>query len=119
MGAFSAHEIYVEIPHCVCYTFPMDNMQGERSFIWDEHKDRINLKKHGISFETAMYVFADEARIEWYDEEHSDTEDRYKVLGRVGRVVLVVFTEQEEHTRIISARLANAQERRRCYNGRY
>lgn len=33
MGSLPAHEIYVEIPHCVCYTFPMDNMQGERSFI--------------------------------------------------------------------------------------
>ncbi len=29
-------------------------------FEWDEEKDQINREKHGISFETASYVFRDE-----------------------------------------------------------
>lgn len=66
-----------------------------------------------------MYVFSNETRIERYDEEHSGTEDRYKVLGRVGQALLVVFTEREENTRIISARFANEEGRRRYWNGGY
>ena len=40
-------------------------------FEWDKEKDLINRKKHGISFETASYVFRDEYYIEMYDFEHS------------------------------------------------
>ena len=40
-------------------------------FEWDEEKNRINREKHGISFETALYVFQDEYFIEMYDFEHS------------------------------------------------
>ena len=43
----------------------------ELKFEWDEEKDRINRQKHGISFETASYVFRDEHYIEMYDFEHS------------------------------------------------
>ena len=43
----------------------------ELKFEWDEEKDRINRQKHGISFETASYVFRDEYYIEMYDFEHS------------------------------------------------
>lgn len=91
----------------------------ERYFEWDEEKERINIRKHGISFQTAKYVFADEGCIEWYDEEHSDCEDRYKALGKVGKILLVVFTERGDSTRIISARLATAEERRRYWDGNY
>lgn len=38
-------------------------------FEWDEEKDRMNREKHGISFETASYVFRDEYYIEMYDFE--------------------------------------------------
>lgn len=86
-------------------------------FEWDDEKERVNIRKHGISFEAAQYVFLDEWRIEWYDEEHSAEEDRYKVLGKVGAVILVIFTERGKRTRIISARPATAEERRRYYNG--
>jgi len=40
-------------------------------FEWDDNKDKINKEKHGISFETAAYVFQDEHYIEMYDFEHS------------------------------------------------
>lgn len=45
-------------------------------FEWDEEKNLINQRKHGISFETAAYVFEDENYIEMYDFEHSIDEDR-------------------------------------------
>ena len=46
-------------------------------FEWDEEKNLINKRKHGISFETAAYVIEDENYIEMYDFEHSIEEDRY------------------------------------------
>ena len=42
---------------------------------WDDNKNHINIRKHGISFETAALVFADEERIEYYDKLHSQDED--------------------------------------------
>lgn len=50
---------------------------------WDEIKSRTNIQKHGISFETAALVFADDERIEYYDKLHSPEEDRYIVIGCV------------------------------------
>lgn len=47
-------------------------------FEWDEDKNQLNYRKHGIDFETAMLVFNDIQRIEIYDMEHSIHEDRYK-----------------------------------------
>ena len=74
-------------------------------FEWDEEKDLINLKKHGISFETAAYVFQDEYYIEMYDFEHSIEEDRYIAIGMVGEAI-----------RLISARIATERERRLYYD---
>lgn len=87
----------------------------ERSFEWDEDKNIINIKKHGISFRAAAYVFADVNRIEIYDELHSNDEDRYIVVGAVNKVLCVIYTERKNVTRIISARLATARERRMYY----
>lgn len=81
-------------------------------FEWDDEKDRINREKHGISFETAAYVFQDEYYIEMYDFEHSAQEDRYIAIGMVGSLLFVVFTERGEAIRLISARLATERERR-------
>jgi len=47
----------------------------ELKFEWDEEKAAINLKKHKVAFEDAIYVFQDDNRIEFYDAEHSDRED--------------------------------------------
>ena len=60
-------------------------------------------------------VFADEGRLEWPDLAHSDDEERYKVLGRVGKVLLVIYTQRGDATRLISARKATAQEREVYY----
>lgn len=86
-------------------------------FEWDERKNQINQEKHGISFELAAYVFQDEHYIEMFDFEHSTIdEERYIAIGRVGRILFVVFTERKEDIRLISARLATEEERRLYYD---
>lgn len=85
-------------------------------FEWDEQKNKSNLKKHGIDFETAARVFQDDERIEYYDAQHSLDEDRYITIGQIGAVTLivtVVYTEREDAIRLISARKATDSERRR------
>ena len=88
---------------------------GETLVEWDDRKNQINIKKHGISFETAALVFADEERIEYYDKLHSQNEDRYVVLGCVQGILYVVYTMRGEAFRLISARMATPTERRIYY----
>ena len=88
----------------------MESSQYE--FEWDEEKERLNLKKHGISFEYAVEVFKDEDRIEIYDSTHSFEEDRYITIGMVDKLLFVVYTERNPKLRIISARIATKRERR-------
>ena len=52
-------------------------------FQWDSEKAELNWQKHTVSFEDAALVFADENRIERFDDEHSDDEDRYITIGKV------------------------------------
>ena len=40
-----------------------------------------NIKNHGISFKSAARVFFDYDRIEYYDEKHSDDEERFDTIG--------------------------------------
>lgn len=89
-------------------------------FEWDDNKEQINIKKHGIDFETASHVFYDENRIEIYDELHSDYEDRYITIGMIDKttfIAMVVYTERgSDIIRIISARKATPKERRTYYD---
>ncbi len=82
---------------------------------WDDTKNQTNIRKYGISFETAALVFADEERIEYYDRLHSVNEDRYVVIGCVQGILYVVYTMRGEAARLISARLATPTERRIYY----
>jgi hypothetical protein len=81
-------------------------------FEWDEEKNKLNKKKHGISFETAQMVFQDPYRIEFFDDENSKNEQRYDVIGMVNDMLFVVYTERVNKIRLISARLATNLERR-------
>ena len=81
------------------------------NFEWDEEKNKLNKRKHGVDFETAMFVFNDLQRIEIYDMEHSTSEDRYNTIGMVHDVLFVVYTERKENIRLISARIATKTER--------
>ena len=83
------------------------------NFEWDEEKNRLNFEKHGISFETAQYVFADEMHVILYDDLHSVNEDRYIAIGKVDQVLYVVHTVRSERIRIISARIATEAGKRR------
>ena len=82
-------------------------------FEWDEEKDRINQRKHGLSFSEAIVLFQDHGDyLEIYDDSHSDDEDRYLAMGEIRRgIAVVVFTEREgDVVRIIGARLATKRE---------
>jgi uncharacterized DUF497 family protein len=87
---------------------------------WDDKKAQINLEKHGVSFETAQYVFSDPQRLWRFDRSDSNTsgEERWQTIGQVGETLLVVYTEREASVRLIMARLATKAERR-SYNGYY
>lgn len=84
-------------------------------FEWDADKATLNLRKHGVRFETAARIFNDANRIELYDSEHSTDEDRYNTIGMVDNILFVVYTERKNHIRLISARPANRKERSLYY----
>ncbi|MBQ7515011.1 MAG: BrnT family toxin [Schwartzia sp.] len=90
----------------------------DRVFEWDDEKEKLNDKKHGVDFDTAARVFFDAHHLEYPDEFHSDEEERYIVLGMVRNVLFVVCTDRGDTTRIISARKATAKERRAYYGNR-
>ncbi len=46
-------------------------------FSWDRGKAQRNLRKHGITFEEAVTIFADPFEIGIYDPDHSVLEDRF------------------------------------------
>jgi hypothetical protein len=86
-------------------------------FEWDTNKEKINIQKHGITFEQASYVFADLFALNQYDNEHSENEDRWILLGKsLNEMILVVvhtFRDNDgiEFVRIISARRATKREK--------
>ena len=77
---------------------------------WDSAKNAANIRKHGVDFETAAYIFTDVNRLEFYDELHSQEEERYYTIGKVGDVLFVVYTDREPVLRLISARYATKEE---------
>ncbi len=87
-------------------------------FEWDVDKERINIAKHKLNFLDACHVFSDPFQLNLYDEDHSDEEDRWVIIGEapVMKIVLVVHTIKlhesgEGRVRIISARKATKKER--------
>ena len=86
-------------------------------FEWDDTKNRRNLPKHDVRFETAVLVFDDPRALTQRDESSSE-EDRWITLGVIGpgAILLVVHTWTEKHSeeiiRIISARAAESYERK-------
>ena len=90
-------------------------------FDWDENKNRINLEKHGITFEEASTVFFDDRAILFDDPEHSIDEDRFLLLGmsETAKVCIVCHCYRESDTviRIISARQATRKEEERYVRG--
>ncbi len=83
-------------------------------FEWDPEKAKSNFKKHGVSFVEAATVFGDPLAGIRDDPDHSETEDRYIIIGmsQKFRVLVVIFTERNDAVRIISSRLATKNERK-------
>ena len=83
-------------------------------FEWDENKNRINQRKHGVSFSEAKTVFYDEAALVMDDPEHSKEEERFIIFGLSQKAHLLVVChccrESEAVIRIISARKATRTE---------
>ena len=84
---------------------------------WDEEKNRINLRKHGISFARAAQVF-DDPQVVFLADRVVEDEERWQAIGVIEGVtlILVAHTIREhgacEVIRIISARKAVASEER-------
>lgn len=73
-------------------------------FIWSIEKEKDNIAKHGIDFETAMEAFLDDRRKIFTDSKHSLEEPRYFCIGKVkGKIMTVRFAEREGYIRIIGA----------------
>lgn len=85
------------------------------TFVWDEEKNRENLRNHGVDFEEAATVFGNFPLEIFFDPDHSENEDRYIAVGFSDkqRILLVVHCENAAGTeiRIISARKASNKER--------
>lgn len=84
-------------------------------FEWDPKKARLNLKRHGVSFDEASTAFRDPLSQTIEDPLHSENEERFVLIGRSvqGRLLVIVHTDRGERVRIISARLATKRERLR------
>ena len=87
-------------------------------FRWNEGKARLNAEKHGVSFEQAAQVFFDPF-LRYVDASRNGEQRN----GAVGcdfdfRVLFVVhLLVEDEYIRIISARKAEPNERKRYEDG--
>jgi hypothetical protein len=91
------------------------------TFEWDENKNEANIKKHGISFESAKLVF-DDPYVIAFPERIVDGEERWLAFGSLDGIVIPAVAHtigddcDNEVIRIISARKASASERRQYAN---
>jgi uncharacterized protein len=90
-------------------------INDQTEFEWNEDKNKLNHQKHQIKFEDAVVVFTDPFALQNFDVEHSRDEDRWMVLGRAGKdlVLFVICVELQNKIRLISARKATPNERSR------
>ncbi|MBN1609462.1 MAG: BrnT family toxin, partial [Polyangiaceae bacterium] len=82
-------------------------------FVWDPEKAAGNERKHHVTFDEAVTVFADPLALILEDARHPE---RSLIIGLSidRKTLLVVFIEVDDDcTRLISARRATRHERRR------
>jgi len=83
-------------------------------FDWNPDKNKSNIKKHGVVFDEAETVFQDEMALELFDNEHSEGEDRYIIIGISSKtrelMVCHCYRNGDAVIRIISARRATKSE---------
>jgi uncharacterized DUF497 family protein len=87
----------------------------ELRFEWDPAKADANARKHDVTFHEASTAFGDPLSFTVADPDHSESEERFVLLGRsaTGRLLSVTHTERRDAIRIISARTATRRERRK------
>lgn len=83
-------------------------------FEWDPKKAAANEQKHGVTFEEATDVFADDYSSTVADPDHSAEEERSLIFGVTtsGRYLVVSFTDRDDRIRIVNARPMTPSERR-------
>ena len=91
-----------------------DIYEGQGEFEWNPDKARRNLSKHHVTFEEAMSAFRDPFSLTASDPDHSEAEDRLVLMGLSDRqrLLVVIYAERDESLRLISAREADADERK-------
>jgi len=82
-------------------------------FEWAPAKAAANLRKHQVSFDEAVTVFADSLSMTASDPDHSGEEMRYITVGRSirDRLIMVAYADRRGTIRIISARKLTRSER--------
>ncbi len=86
-----------------------------KDFEWDEIKRTTNIEKHKIDFVLAIQVFNDANRLEWSIESNGEvrTITIGKINGEIVIIICVIWTKRNSKKRIISARRASQNERKR------
>ena len=81
-------------------------------FEWDENKAAANIRKHGVSFEVASFVFADPRLLSVADLEHGEAEERWFSVGCAvnGAILSVVYVWQEVDRALMKIRLISARQ---------
>jgi uncharacterized DUF497 family protein len=93
-------------------------------FEWDNGKNEKNKRKHGIDFGEAAFVFTDKGVLSFYDEKHSESEERWITIGQLpeGTLMVVSHTHRIEDgtdvIRLISARKATKGETEQYYESK-
>jgi uncharacterized DUF497 family protein len=82
-------------------------------YTWDPDKEAENVRKHGVSFQEARTVLRGYLTVTWPDVLHSAQEPRFKSIGYsdLGRILVVVTSDNGIQPRIISAWRASKRER--------
>ncbi len=92
----------------------LDNCIG---FEWDKGNLTKNWERHQVSMGECEQVFYNEPLIVFDDDNHSQNEKRWYLLGitDTGRELFIVFSIRKDLIRVISARDMNKKERIICY----
>jgi uncharacterized DUF497 family protein len=94
---------------------------NELRFEWNKLKAAANKRKHGVSFDEAQTIFYDDNAILFDDPDHSQSENRFIMLGMSYKLCVLVVSHCERHgdiIRIISARKADRHEAQYYQEGR-
>ncbi len=82
--------------------------------VWDERKNRRNIKKHQVDFNEAKTIFDDPLQITIADPDHSYDEQRFITFGISGKnhLLIIAHTFRDGKIRIITTRKPTRSERR-------